>query len=257
VAADPLSQFRLDGKVAVVTGGSRGMGREMVMAFARVGADVVIASRKLAGCEELAKQVRNETGQRALAVAYHAANWSDSDDLARRSLDEFGRVDVLVNNAGMSPLYDDVCNISEQLWDKVTGVNQKGPFRLSALLGTAMKANGGGSIINISSTAGQSGGATELPYAGAKAALNNMTRSFAKVFAPAVRVNCIMPGAFLTDISNAWSPDILEALQARVLLGRAGEPHEIVGPALFLASDASSYVTGSVFAVDGGMIVSQ
>lgn len=257
MSTDPLSQFRLDGKVALVTGGSRGLGKEMVMAFARVGADVVIASRKIAGCEELAKQVHNETGQRALAVAYHAGNWSDSDALAKRSLDEFGKVDVLVNNAGMSPLYDDVRNISEELWDKVVGVNQKGPFRLSALLGTAMKENGGGSIINISSTAGQSGGAAELPYGGAKAALNNMTRSFAQMYAPHVRVNCIMPGPFLTDISNAWSPDILEAIAAGVPLGRAGEPHEIIGPALFLASDASSYMTGSVFAVDGGMIVHQ
>ena len=255
MSADPLGQFRLDGKVAVVTGGSRGMGKEMVMAFARVGADVVIASRKLANCEELARQVHNETGQRALAVAYHAANWSESDALAKRSLDEFGKVDVLVNNAGMSPLYDDVRNVSEALWDKVVGVNQKGPFRLSALLGSFMKENGGGSIINISSTAGQSGGVTELPYGGAKAALNNMTKSFAQMFAPSVRVNCIMPGAFLTDISNAWAPETLEAIKNTVPLGRAAEPHEIIGPALFLASDASSYITGSVFAVDGGMLI--
>lgn len=255
MTTDPLNQFRLDGKVAVVTGGSRGMGKEMVMAFARVGADVVIASRKIEGCEELAKQVHKETGQRALAVAYHAGKWSDSDALAQRSLDEFGKVDVLVNNAGMSPLYDDVRNISEDLWDKVIGVNQKGPFRLSALLGTAMKENGGGSIINISSIAGQMGGAVELPYGGAKAALNNMTKSFAQMYAPYVRVNCIMPGAFLTDISHAWTPELLESFKTGVPLQRAGDPHEIVGPALFLASDASSYMTGSVFAVDGGMMV--
>lgn len=252
---EPLSQFRLDGKVAVVTGGSRGLGKEMVMAFARVGADVVIASRKIEGCEQLAKQVHNETGQRALAVAYHAANWTDSDALAKRSLDEFGKVDVLVNNAGMSPLYDDVRNITEELWDKVIGVNQKGPFRLSALLGAAMKENGSGSIINISSTAGHAGGVAELPYGSAKAALNNMTRSFAQLYAPHVRVNCIMPGPFLTDISQAWSPDVHEAVNALIPLGRAGQPHEIVGAALFLASDASSYMTGTVFPVDGGMLV--
>ena len=255
MSTDPLSQFRLDGKVAVVTGGSRGLGKEMVMAYARVGADVVIASRKIEGCEQLAKEVHNETGQRALAVAYHAANWSDSDALAKRSLDEFGKVDVLVNNAGMSPLYDDVRNITEELWDKVIGVNQKGPFRLSALLGTAMKENGSGSIINISSTAGHAGGAAELPYGGAKAALNNMTRSFAQMYAPHVRVNCIMLGPFLTDISQAWSPDVHEAVNSLIPLGRAGQPHEIVGAALFLASEASSYMTGTVFPVDGGMLV--
>ncbi|MEM8499996.1 MAG: SDR family oxidoreductase [Pseudomonadota bacterium] len=255
MSTDPLTQFRLDGKVAVVTGGSRGMGKEMVMAFARVGADVVIASRKIDACEELAKQVQNETGQRALAVGYHAADWSDSDVLAERCLNEFGHVDVLVNNAGMSPLYDDVRNVSEELWDKVIGVNQKGPFRLTALLGHAMKDNGGGSIINISSVAGQLGGAMELPYAGAKAALNNMTKSFAQLFAPLVRVNCIMPGAFLTDISEAWTPEVKAALKGLISMQRAGAPAEIIGPALFLASDASSYMTGEVFAVDGGMIV--
>lgn len=255
MSSDPLSQFRLDGKVAVVTGGSRGMGKEMVMAFARVGADVVIASRKIEGCEALAKQVHKETGQRALAVAYHAAKWSDSDALADRCLDEFGKVDVLVNNAGMSPLYDDVRNVSEDLWEKVIGVNQKGPFRLSALLGHAMKDNGGGSIINISSTAGYMGGAMELPYAGAKAALNNMTKSFAQMFAPVVRVNCIMPGAFLTDISQAWTEEVKDSLMGLISMQRAGEPAEIIGPALFLASDASSYMTGEVMAVDGGMIV--
>lgn len=252
---DPLQQFRLDGKVAVITGGSRGMGKEMVMAYARVGADVVIASRKLENCEELAKQVRKETGQRAVAVAYHAANWSDSDMLAKRSLDEFGKVDVLVNNAGMSPLYDDIRNVTEELWDKVVGVNQKGPFRLTALLGSNMKENGGGSIINISSVAGDTGGVGELPYGGAKAALNNMTKSFAQMLAPQVRVNCIMPGSFLTDISHAWSAETIASFKDIVPLGRAGDPDEIVGAALFLASDASSYMSGAVFAIDGGLSV--
>lgn len=255
MSKNPLNQFRLDGKVAVITGGSRGLGKEMAMAFAKVGADVVIASRKIENCEALAKQIHQETGQRALPIAYHAGKWADSDELAKRSLDEFGKVDVLVNNAGMSPLYKDIRDLPEGLWDKVIGVNQKGPFRLSALLGHAMKENGGGSIINISSIAGYLGGMHELPYGGAKAALNNMTKSFAQMYAPHVRVNCIMPGAFLTDISKAWTPEILESFKTSIPLQRAGNPDEIIGPALFLASDASSYVTGSVFAVDGGFII--
>lgn len=257
MSTDPIKQFRLDGKVAVVTGGSRGMGKEMILAFARAGADVVIASRKLEACEELARQVRKETGQKAIAVAFHAANWSDSDALTKRSLDEFGKVDVLVNNAGISPQYNDLRDVTEDLWSKVIGVNQKGPFRLSTLMGSAMKESGGGSIINISSMAALLGGKNELPYASAKAALNNMTRSFAQAFAPQVRVNCIMPGAFLTDISHAWPEDVIEQINQVTLLGRAGNPDEIAGAAIFLASDASSYVTGSVFTVDGGATAKQ
>jgi NAD(P)-dependent dehydrogenase (short-subunit alcohol dehydrogenase family) len=251
-AVDPLDQFRLDGKVAVVTGGSRGLGKEMVLAFARCGADVVIASRKHENCVALADQVKSETGRRALAVACHVAKWSDCDALAERVLAEFGRVDVLVNNAGSSPLYPSLVEVSEELFDKVIGTNLKGAFRLSALLGTHMAEGDGGSIINVSSIASVVPTPGEVPYAAAKAALNNLTESMARAFAPKVRVNCIMPGAFLTDISKAWSPQMKSALANMAALGRGGEPDEIVGAALYLASDASRYATGTILKVDGG-----
>jgi len=201
---DPTSLFRLDGKVALVTGGSRGLGKEMIKAFAAVGADVVIASRKKDACDELAKEVEAETGQRALAVACHVGHWAECDALAKQALDHFGHVDVLVNNAGMSPRYPDIVEVSEALYDKVMAVNLKGAFRLTATLGQAMVDGGGGSIIGVSSVAAVQPSAAEIPYGAAKAALQNLTKSFARTFAPRVRVNCIMPGAFLTDISLAW-----------------------------------------------------
>jgi NAD(P)-dependent dehydrogenase (short-subunit alcohol dehydrogenase family) len=243
--------FELTGKVAIVTGGSRGLGREMVLAFADHGADVVVASRKLENCEAVAAEVRAK-GRRALAVAYHAASWADADRLAEAAYAEFGTVDILVNNAGMSPLYPSLDQVSEELFDKVIGVNLKGPFRLSAVVGTRMAAGDGGSIINVSSIASERPSPVEVPYGAAKAAVNNLTRGLAATFGPKVRVNCIVPGPFLTDISKAWD---LAAFNARArqayALGRGGEPHEIVGAALYLASGASSYTTGALINVDG------
>lgn len=250
--------FSLEGKVALVTGGSRGLGREMALAFADHGADVIVASRKLENCETVADEIRSR-GRRALAVGYHAGSWSDADRLAAAALGEFGRVDILVNNAGMSPLYPSVAEVSEELWDKTIGVNLKGPFRLSALLGTEMCRVGadgtvpGGVIINVSSTTSQRPSANEIIYGAAKAGVNNLTASLARAFAPHVRVNCIVPGPFLTDISKAWDLEqFAERAKSAYALQRGGEPHEIVGAALFLASDASSYVTGTLVNVDGG-----
>jgi NAD(P)-dependent dehydrogenase (short-subunit alcohol dehydrogenase family) len=249
---DPTADFRLEGKIALVTGGSRGLGKEMVKGFARAGADVVIASRKLEACQALAREIESETGRRALAVGCHVGDWEACDALAARALDHFGRIDVLVNNAGMSPVYPDVRDVSEALWDKVISVNLKGPFRLTAVIGSAMRDGDGGSIIGVSSVAAASPTPGEIPYGAAKAGLHNLTESFARAFAPKVRVNCIMPGAFMTDISKAWSPAAIEALGRIVPLGRGGEPDEIVGAALYLASDASRYTTGSILKVDGG-----
>jgi len=245
--------FDLTDRVAVVTGGSRGLGREMVLAFAERGAHVVIASRKLDNCEALATEVRERFGRRALPIAYHAASWADAQRLFDATLAEFGTIDVLVNNAGMSPLYPSVDAITEELYDKVMGVNLKGPFRLSALTGTYMAANGGGSIIFVSSIASHRPSPNELVYGAAKAGVNNLTAGLARTFGPTVRVNCIVPGPFLTDISKAWDlDDFANRAKQGFALERGGQPHEIVGAALYFASDASSYTTGALIDIDGG-----
>ena len=243
----------LAGKVALVTGGSRGLGRSMVLAFAAAGADVVVTSRKLDACRAVAAEVEAR-GRRALPVACHVGHWDELDGLVERAYDTFGRVDVLVNNAGMSPLYPDLVSVSEELWDKVLGVNLKGPFRLTALVGTRMAAGPyGGSIINVSSSGSIRPGPHMLPYDAAKSGLNTLTEGFAQAFGPSVRVNCIMAGPFLTDISKAWGPEVRERGMPHHALGRAGEPDEIVGAALYFASDASSYTTGAILRVDGGI----
>ncbi len=249
---DPTAQFRLDGKVALVTGGSRGLGKEMILAFARCGADVVIASRKVEACSALAKEVEEETGRKALAVGTHVGKWDECDELARRALDHFGKVDILVNNAGMSPIYPSIVEITEALYDKVMDVNLKGAFRLSAVLGNAMMEGDGGSIIFVSSIAAIQPSPGEVPYAAAKAGVHSLTKSLSRAFAPKVRVNCIMPGAFLTDISKAWPKEMQEAMEQAVPLQRGGNPDEIVGAALFLAGNASRYATGGVIKIDGG-----
>jgi NAD(P)-dependent dehydrogenase (short-subunit alcohol dehydrogenase family) len=244
----------LDGKVALVTGGSRGLGREIVLAFARAGAAVVISSRKLDVCEEVATAVR-AAGGRAVSVACHVGRWSDVEALVDAAYGEFGQVDVLVNNAGMSPLYPSLVDVSEELFDKVIGVNLKGPFRLTALVGSRMSAGDGGSIINISSVAAMRPTPNELPYGAAKAGLDALTAGFAQAYGPKVRVNTIMCGPFFTDISNAWDLEAFTTMAKAYPLGRGGEPSEIVGAALYLASPASSFTTGSVLRVDGGQAV--
>ncbi|MFN3231015.1 MAG: SDR family NAD(P)-dependent oxidoreductase [Alphaproteobacteria bacterium] len=245
--------FDLSGKVALVTGGSRGLGQQMVKAFAARGADVIIASRKIESCEALAAEIEKETGQQAMAHAVNVSHWDQMDDLAKAAYDRFGKVDILVNNAGMSPLYEKITDVTEALYDKVLDVNLKGPFRLSAVVGSRMAEDDGGSIINISSIASHHPTADVIPYAAAKAGLNAMTQGYARAFGPNVRVNCIVCGAFRTDISKAWD---IEAAEARArnnfALQRIGEPNEVVGAALYFASNASAYTTGALLDVDGG-----
>jgi NAD(P)-dependent dehydrogenase (short-subunit alcohol dehydrogenase family) len=243
--------FDLTGKVAVVTGGSRGLGREMVLAFANAGADVVIASRKLDNCQALAEEIEASTGRKALPVACHVGHWQDCDALADRAYAHFGQVDILVNNAGMSPLAPSSEQTSEELFDKVIGVNFKGPFRLSALIGQRMYDGDGGSIINVSSSGALFPAPRFGPYAGAKAALNALTTVFAREYGPKVRVNTLSAGPFLTDIAKHWPQESQQTW--RNAAGRPGAPEEVVTTALYLASPASSYTTGSLIRVDGGL----
>jgi NAD(P)-dependent dehydrogenase (short-subunit alcohol dehydrogenase family) len=241
--------FDLSGKVALVTGGSRGLGLQMVRAFADNGADVIIASRKIESCEEAANEVRAK-GRRALAHAAHVGKWSEIDGLIDAAYKEFGRVDILVNNAGMSPRIASH-EMPESLFDSVVNLNFKGPFYLGAQIAKRMMDGDGGVIINVSSSGALVPLPQVVPYSGAKAALNAMTVSFAAEYGPKVRVNTISAGPFLTDIANAWTPEARET--SNNALGRPGRPEEIVTAALFLASPASSFTTGAIVRVDGGM----
>jgi NAD(P)-dependent dehydrogenase (short-subunit alcohol dehydrogenase family) len=250
IPSDPATLFDLTGKVALVTGGSRGLGREMVLGFARAGADVVITSRNLDSCLALATAVEG-LGRQALAVAAHVGHWNECDELVERAYSHFGHVDILVNNAGMSPLAPSSVETSEELFDKVIGVNFKGPFRLGSLIGQRMADGDGGSIINISSSGALFPRPRFGPYAGAKAALNALTTVLALEYAPKVRVNTVSAGPFLTDISKHWSEESKRAWKNAAR--RAGNPDEIVSTALYLASGASSYTTGSLIRVDGGL----
>ena len=244
---DPLFDFT--GKTVLVTGGSRGLGREMALGFARRGADTVIVSRREESCRAVAEEVE-ALGRRAWAMPCNVSDWDALEGLAKRAWSEAGGIDVLVNNAGSSPLAPSSLETPEGLFDKVIALNFKGPFRLTALLGTAMATGRGGAVVNISSTGAIRPRPELAPYAGAKAALNAVTEAFAREYAPKVRVNAIMPGRFLTDISHAWDDETRRNPEAA--LQRSGEPEEIVTAALYLASDASGFTTGSIIRVDGG-----
>jgi NAD(P)-dependent dehydrogenase (short-subunit alcohol dehydrogenase family) len=244
--------YGIEGNVVVVTGGSRGLGLAMSRAFAAAGASVGVSSRKQDACDAAAADIAAASGQQCVGIACHVGDWDACDALVEAVYERFGRIDVLVNNAGMSPLYPSLTSVSRELWDKVLAVNLAGPFRLSAVVGERMAAGEGGSIINVSSIAAVSPTPTEVPYGTAKAGLNNLTQSIARAYAPKVRCNCIMPGPFATDISKAWTPEVVEMFKQMVPLGRVGEPEEVVGAALFLASDAGGYTTGAVIKIDGG-----
>lgn len=240
--------FDLGGKVALVTGGSRGLGLEMVRAFADHGADVIVVSRKLDACEAAAEEVRAR-GRRALAIAAHAGKWAEIDGVIDEAYQKFGRLDILVNNAGMSPAVPSH-EVSEELFDKVLDLNFKGPFRFAAQVARRMAAADGGVIINVSSAGSLRPLPGVVPYSSAKAALNAMTVSLAHEYAPKVRVNAIVAGPFLTDIAKAWTPEKRE--KSDNAAGRPGRPEEIVTSALYLASPHSSFTTGTLLRVDGG-----
>lgn len=245
-------RFDLTGKVTVVTGGSRGIGRAIASGFAEAGADVVVASRKLGACEQAAAEIEATTGRRALAVACHVGRWSDCDALVEHVYGAFGRCDVLVNNAGMSPLYPDLLSISEEYYDKVHAVNARGPFRLGVAFGARMASGDGGSIINVSTAGSLRPMVSDLPYAMAKAGLNALTLGLAGAWSPKVRANLVLPGAFDTDITAVWDPVVKAQAVAENPMGRLGQPRDLVGACIFLASDAAGYVNGAQLLVDGG-----
>ncbi|MBL0897906.1 MAG: SDR family oxidoreductase [Reyranella sp.] len=222
--------FDLTGKVALVTGGSRGLGYQMVKAFAAHGADVFITSRKLEACDKVAAEVR-AMGRKAATHACNVANWQEL--------------------AGSSPLAPSSLETPEQLFDRIVSLNFKGPFRLMSLVGSRMAKGDGGSIINVSSAGALRPRPQIAPYAGAKAALNALTEAFAFEYGPKVRVNTISPGRFLTDVSKAWPEE--HKKNATAALQRSGLPEEIVTAALYLASAKSSFTTGSLVRVDGGI----
>jgi NAD(P)-dependent dehydrogenase (short-subunit alcohol dehydrogenase family) len=248
-----MDRFDLSGRTALVTGGSRGIGRAAAQALAEAGADVIVASRNESSCRRAADEIAAATGRRAFGHACHVGHWEELDRLAEASWRYTGRLDILVNNAGMSPPYDRVTDVTEELFDKVVGVNLKGPFRLTALIGSQMAERAdNGSIINVSSVGGIRPQPDTIPYSAVKAGLNAMTVAFAHAFGPAVRVNAVAPGRFLTDVSKHWDPAQLRAASALTALRRAGMPEEMAGAIVYLASDAASYTTGALLRVDGG-----
>ena len=242
--------FDMTGKVVLVTGGSRGLGYEMSKGFAAAGADVIIASRKLETCETVAREIE-AMGRRALPIACHVGKWTDLDSLVEAAYAQFGRIDVLVNNAGMSPFAESSLATGEDLFDKVIAVNLKGPFHLAAQIGTRMAAASGGSIINVTSTAAIRPLPEFAPYAASKAGLNVLTRAHSIEFGPKVRVNAIMAGPFWTDVSKSWREEADRTSDSAVR--RIGRAHEIVTTALYLASDHTSYTTGAVIELSGGI----
>ena len=243
----------LSGKVAVVTGGSRGIGRAVAEGFAVAGADVVIASRKLENCKTAASEIEAATGRRALPVGCHVGRWEDAEALLDAVYGAFGRCDVLVNNAGMSPVYDDLPSVTQELYDKVHAVNARGPFRLSALFGTRMAEGDGGSIINVTTAGTLRPDATDLPYAMAKASLNALTLGLAGAWAPKVRVNAVLPSASETDLTSAWAQEVKARIAGANPMQRLGRPEDVAAVCVFLASDAAGYVNGAQIPVDGGL----
>lgn len=244
---DPLFDFT--GQVVLVTGGSKGLGYQMVKAFAERGADVIIASRKLENCERVAEEMR-ALGRRALAISAHAGRWDDCDRLLDEAYAAFGKLDVLINNAGMSPAMPSH-EVTEKLFDSVVNLNFKGPFRLASQAAKRMQDAGGGCIINISSTGALMPLPHVIPYGSSKAAMNAMSKSLAWEYAPTVRVNVLSPGAFATEAVAGWSEDG-EPVKLKSPRGRPADPQDIVTAALFLASPASVNVTASLVRCDGG-----
>jgi NAD(P)-dependent dehydrogenase (short-subunit alcohol dehydrogenase family) len=252
------ADFSLTGKVALVTGGSRGIGEATALGFAKAGADVVVTSRKLPDLEKVAQKIRG-LGRKSLAVEAHIGRLEDIRNLVSKVTSEFGKIDVLVNDAGTSPAISPMLDLDERLWDSVMNLNLKGLVFLSQAVARVMKQNGGGKIINVTSADGFRHEVSNGTYAISKAGVIMATKVMAQEWAQYnVRVNAIAPGHIHTRLGDSIFtvlPEYEQELLKRVPIGRIGEPEEIVGTMVFLASDASSYVTGATLIVDGGWLL--
>jgi dehydrogenase/reductase SDR family protein 4 len=251
-----LDEFSLKGKVALVTGGSRGIGKEIAVGLAKAGADVALASRKLPDLEEVAKEIK-ETGRKSLAVAAHIGRMEEVANLVAKVNDTFGKIDILINNAATNPTVDQAIDVEERAWDSIMNLNLKGLFFLSQAVARVMRERGGGKIVNVASTAGITPDVLPV-YSISKAGVIMATKVMAQQWAQYnIRVNAIAPGLTKTKFSEfLWNnKDILPVAMQGTPMRRVAEPQEMVGAVIFLASDASSYVTGQVLAVDGGLTI--
>lgn len=247
-----MSTPKLDGKVALVTGASRGLGLAIARGLKDAGATVIVSSRKLDACDSAVASLGDSGPGSAHPYALHVGHWDSIEPAVDDIITRFGSLDIVVNNAGIAPLAANLVSVTEGLWDKTIEVNLKGPFRLMAVAGDRMAAAGGGSIINISSIGAERPSPPEAMYAAAKNGLNALTRAFAQEYAPTVRVNCVMPGGFATDMSENWDEEFIGKIVDRLPAGRLGRPDELAGLITHLASDDAGYTTGAIIPVDGG-----
>ncbi len=249
--------FDLSGRVAIVTGSTKGIGRAMAQGLAEAGAKGVVSSRKQDLCDQVATEIAEATGAETLGLACHVGNWDEIPAFVDGVVARFGRIDVLVNNAGINPARVTPSEMTLEFWRKVFAVNLEGPLRTSQLVAPVMRDGGGGSIINIGTMAAYSGGANICAYGASKAGLLNLTKSMAMEFAPwKVRVNLLSPGPFMSEMMAGGAktqPGYLDLVAGGTLQKRVADPSEIVGPVLYLASDAASFVTGDDLSVSGGM----
>jgi gluconate 5-dehydrogenase len=250
-----LSAFSLEGKIAIITGGGTGIGRSTALVFAEAGAGIVVCSRALANLEKVTEEVRS-LGKHCLAVSTDITKKPDIDNLVQKVMDEFGTIDILVNNAGQF-LGERLIDTPEEHWDQIMNIDLKGHYLCSQAVAKIMMEQKSGKIINVASDLGirvsQDGGV----YCIAKAGVFMLTKVLAKELAPYnIRVNTILPGLIRTPMSEGtWTnPERLKWWEEATLLGRIGEPDEVASAALFLASDASSYVTGHTIFVEGGLL---
>ena len=248
--------FSLKNKIVLITGASRGIGQAAAIGLAKAGADLAIASRKLPDLEKVAAEIK-KLGRKCVPIAAHVGKMEEINSLVKRVLDEFGKIDILVNNAATNPTMASAMDIDERAWDSIMNLNLKGLFFLSQAVARTMKEKGGGKIINIASIAGISPDILAV-YSISKAGVIMATKVMAQQWGQYnIRVNTVAPGLTKTKFSEAlWgNPDILKVAMSKTPLARPAEPEEMVGAILFLASDASSYVTGQVLAVDGGTTI--